>query len=267
MFLAMLFSLAILTLPSDNRSNLHSFFSSLYAAVMAVTKWVVQLMPIGIWAFITLFVRDLREGLEVTSIALYLSVVVAANLLQGLVVLPSFLKLKGISPVNLFRQMLPALSVAFFTKSSAATLPMAIKCAEENAKIPRKVASFTLPLCTTINMNGCAGFILTTVLFVAMSNGMVITPIQMVLWVFIATIAAVGNAGVPMGCYFLSSALLASMNVPLNILGIILPFYTLIDMIETSINVWSDCCVTAVVDKELKQEHLAAGAVGRRELA
>ena len=131
---------------------------------------------------------------------------------------------------------------------------MAIKCAEENAKVSRKVASFALPLCTTINMNGCAAFILTTVLFVSMSNGFVFSPAEMIVWIFIATIAAVGNAGVPMGCYFLSSAFLAAMNVPLNILGIILPFYTMIDMVETAINVWSDSCVTAVVDKEIKQE-------------
>jgi Na+/H+-dicarboxylate symporter len=127
---------------------------------------------------------------------------------------------------------------------------MAMQCAEDNLGISRKVASFSLPLCTTINMNACAAFILTTVFFVSMSNGVVFSPIEMVAWVFIATIAAVGNASVPMGCYFLSSALLASMNVPLNILGVILPFYSLIDMFETSINVWSDSCVASVIYKE-----------------
>lgn len=129
---------------------------------------------------------------------------------------------------------------------------MAMKCAEEKLGISRKIASFSLPLCTTINMNGCAGFILITVLFVSMSNGISFSMAEMVVWIFIATIAAVGNAGVPMGCYFLASAFLAAMNVPLNILGIILPFYTLIDMVETAINVWSDSCVTAIVHKEVE---------------
>src|ERR1700680_2837748 len=76
----------------------------------------------------------------------------------------------------------------------------------------------------------------------------------MFLWIFIATLAAVGNAGVSMGCYFLSGACLAAMNVPLNILGVILPFYTMIDMVESAINVWSDSCVAAVVDKEVAQD-------------
>lgn len=252
--IAMLLSLSILALPAANRTTLHSFFSSLYAAIMKITTWIVYLMPIAIWAFITLFFKDFRQGLEVKSLALYLLCVVAANLVQALVVLPLLLKFKKISPIKMFKGMMPALSVAFFTKSSSAALPMAMKCSQENLGIAPKIAGFTLPLCTTINMNGCAAFILTTVLFVSMSNGVVFSGPEMFLWIFIATLAAVGNAGVPMGCYFLSSAFLAAMNIPLNILGVILPFYTMIDMLETAINVWSDSCVAAIVDEEVKAE-------------
>jgi Na+/H+-dicarboxylate symporter len=86
------------------------------------------------------------------------------------------------------------------------------------------------------------------------------------LWIILSTIAAIGNAGVPMGCYFLASAFLAAMNVPLHILGIILPFYTLIDMLESAINVWSDSCVAAVVQQEISQEDaresLSENAIG-----
>jgi Na+/H+-dicarboxylate symporter len=211
-------------------------------------------MPIGVWAFVTLFVHDVRNGLDASTVALYLLCVVLANLIQGAIILPLFLKMKGISPRRLFVGMMPALSMAFFAKSSSAAMPMAIQCAEKRVGISSKVASFSLPLCTTINMNGCAAFIFTTVMFVSMSHGVHYSLFEMIAWVFIATIAAVGNAGVPMGCYFLSCALLASMNVPLNIMGVILPFFTMIDMLETAINVWSDSCVTAVVDQELYAE-------------
>lgn len=258
LFIAMALSLAILALPSESRAVLSGTFSGLYAAIMKVTTFIVNLMPIAIWAFITLFFRDVSEGLQFKSVAYYLACVVLANLVQGFFVLPLFLKLKGISPLKLAKAMFPALSVAFFSKSSAGTLPMAIQCAEERAGMSRKVASFSLPLCTTINMNGCAAFILITVLFVSMSNHVPFSLADKVIWVFLATIAAVGNAGVPMGCYFMASAFLASMNVPLNILGVILPFYTLIDMLETAINVWSDSCVTAVVNKETESEVAAA---------
>lgn len=254
LFLAMLLSFAIISLPTEPRKVLHSFFSSSYAAIIVVTRWVVALMPIAIWAFVTLFIRDLSNGLEVKNLALYLCCVVAANLLQAGVVLPLLLKFKKISPLKLARAMFPALSLAFFTKSSAAALPMAMRCAEERAGISKRVASFTLPLCTTINMNACAAFILITVLFVSMSQGMVYSNMELVVWIVLSTIAAIGNAGVPMGCYFLASAFLVAMNVPLNIMGIILPFYTLIDMLESAINVWSDSCVAAVVNQEVEVE-------------
>ncbi len=257
LFLAMLLSFAILSLPQEKRKLLNSFFSGLYAAIMKITTWIVQLMPFAIWAFVTLFIKDLRSGMEMKSIALYLSCVVLANIFQAVVVLPTLLKAKKISPIKTAWGMMPALSLAFFSKSSSAALPMAMKCAEERVNVSRKVASFSLPLCTTINMNACAAFILTTVLFVSMSNGITYTPAELVFWIFVATIAAVGNAGVPMGCYFISSAFLAAMNVPLNILGVILPFYAMIDMLESAINVWSDSCVTTIVQKEIDQEETA----------
>lgn len=252
LFIAMALSIAILALPTEKRTVLHSMFSGLYAAIMKITTFIVKLMPIAIWAFITLFFHDMSHGLQFKSIAFYLACVVFANLIQGFIVLPLFLRIKGINPLRMAQAMFPALSVAFFSKSSAGTLPMAMKCAEERAGIPSKVSSFCLPLCTTINMNGCAAFILITVLFVSMSNHIPYSLADMIVWIFLSTIAAVGNAGVPMGCYFMASAFLAAMDVPLNILGVILPFYTLIDMLETAINVWSDSCVVAVVAKDVE---------------
>jgi Na+/H+-dicarboxylate symporter len=230
---------------------------------MKMTAWIIAVMPIAVWAFVTLFLKDLRAGLEMKSLALYLLCVVLANLIQAFVVLPLFLKSKGIAPSKFAKAMLPALSVAFFAKSSSAALPAAMSCAERNGGVSPKVAGFSLPLCTTINMNACAAFILITVLFVSMCHGMEYTLTEMGLWIVIATIAAIGNAGVPMGCYFLSGALLAAMNVPLNILGVILPFYTLIDMLESAINVWSDSCVTTVVDSELKKSEAESLAVNQ----
>ena len=106
-------------------------------------------------------------------------------------------------------------------------------------------------------MNGCAAFIFTTVIFLMQNHGIEITLSTMFIWIFIATIAAVGNAGVPMGCFFLSTSLLASMDVPITLLGIILPFYAIIDMIETSLNVWSDACVAKVVDHKVKLKEVS----------
>ena len=101
-------------------------------------------------------------------------------------------------------------------------------------------------------MNGCAAFILVTSLFVMQNGGVNLSIGHMILWLFIAVIAAVGNAGVPMGCYFLTLSLVAGQGAPVGIMGIILPIYTIIDMVETAENVWSDSCVAAMTDKDIK---------------
>ena len=151
-------------------------------------------------------------------------------------------------------KMMPAVLMALFTKSYAATLPVTMQTAEDRLGVSNQVSRFVLPICTTINMNGCAAFILVTSLFLMQNGGMPLTWTTMILWLFISVISAVGNAGVPMGCYFLTLSLMSGINAPIGIMGIILPIYTIIDMIETAENVWSDSCVCAMVDKDLKKE-------------
>ena len=251
LFLALMLSAAIMMLESQQKQTLHSFFDSMFAAIMKMTGLILKLMPLAVWAFVHLFVHDLQSQEVLHDLAFYLLCVLLANVVQAALVLPIFLKLKGISPWQTIKAMFPALTVAFFAKSSAAALPYAVECAEQNMKVQGKVARFSLPLCITVNMNACAAFILITVLFVSQSNGVVFSPFELISWIVIASIAAIGNAGVPMGCYMLSSAFLAAMGVPLQLMVIILPFYALVDMLESAINVWSDSCVTAIVNAEL----------------
>ncbi len=258
LFLALLMSAAIISLEHEHKTILHGFFESMFAAVMKMTSFILKLMPIAVWAFITLFIQELQNQDIIQGIALYLLCVLLANIIQASLVLPALLKAKGIPPLYALKAMWPALTVAFFAKSSTAALPTAVNCAEKRMGVNSKIARFSLPLCITINMNACAAFILITVLFVSQSNGVIYSPLEMVSWVIIATIAAVGNAGVPMGCYMLSSAFLAAMGIPLQLLVVILPFYALIDMLESAINVWSDACVTAMVNEELVASELSS---------
>ena len=160
--------------------------------------------------------------------------------------------IRGLNPIYVFKKMSPALAVALFTKSSAGTLPVTLASAEENLKVNPAVSRFVLPICTTINMNGCAAFILVTSLFVMQNAGVELSLGSMIIWLFIAVLAAVGNAGVPMGCYFLTLSLMSGMGMPIGLMGIILPIYTIIDMIETAENVWSDSAVCAMTDHDLK---------------
>jgi Na+/H+-dicarboxylate symporter len=148
--------------------------------------------------------------------------------------------------------MWPALSLAFFTKSSCAAMPLAINCAENNLNVQKHISRFSFPLCTSFNMNACAGFILITFLFIAETHGQVFSVWSFVQWALLSTVIAMGHAGVPMGCFFLASALVAQANLPLTLIGIILPFYSLLDMLESAINLWSDSCITLILNKQVR---------------
>jgi len=251
-FIATVLSIAIIKLPEEKGRILRDFFGALFDALLKVTSALILLMPIGIFAFTILFVENIRaERHQLQQLLFYGACVIGANLIQGFIILPLMLKLKGQSPRRVARGMLPALTMAFFSKSSNATLPLTLDCAKNRLGVSDKTASFSLPLCSIINMNGCAAFILITVLFVCTSQGMTFTLWEMVPWIFLSTIAAIGNAGVPMGCFFLATAFLVGMGVPLEIMGMILPLYSLFDMVETALNVWSDSCITMLVDQEV----------------
>ncbi|HVT63444.1 MAG TPA: dicarboxylate/amino acid:cation symporter [Legionellaceae bacterium] len=249
LFLGIVVGLAIRFIPDETaKQTITQFFKGAHGLLMVITRWVIAIVPIGLFGFIVTTVVQLRGGSDIKSLGQYLLIVILSNLIQGFVLLPLWLKWKGIAPFAMMKQMLPALSLAFFSKSSVGTLPLTMETAESQLKIRPEISRFVLPLCTSINMNGCAAFIFTTVVYVMQSHGIHLSFASMAVWVFIATIAAIGNAGVPMGCFFLSMSLLASMSVPITLMGLILPFYSVIDMIETALNVWSDACVVKVVD-------------------
>lgn len=245
--------LALAFMPkTDNREVLLKGIKGLQELLFTMIRGILYVLPIGILAFAAQLSAQIEAGVIVGSLGKYVAVVLGGNMIQFFIVLPLFLLVRGLNPLYVFRQMSPAVAVALFTKSSAGTLPVTLASAENNLKVNTKVSRFVLPICTTINMNGCAAFILTTSLFVMQNAGIELTMGTMITWLFVAVLAAVGNAGVPMGCYFLTMSLMSSLGVPLGIMGIILPIFTVIDMIETAENVWSDSCVCAMTDHDLQ---------------
>ena len=245
--------LALAFMPkTDNREVLLKGIKGLQELLFTMIRGILYVLPIGILAFAAHLSAQIEAGVIVGSLGKYVAVVLGGNMIQFFIVLPLFLLVRGLNPLYVFRQMSPAVAVALFTKSSAGTLPVTLASAENNLKVNTKVSRFVLPICTTINMNGCAAFILTTSLFVMQNAGIELTMGTMITWLFVAVLAAVGNAGVPMGCYFLTLSLMSSLGVPLGIMGIILPIFTVIDMIETAENVWSDSCVCAMTDHDLQ---------------
>ena len=228
-------AIAALEKKSDNVKTLHKALCGLQEVFFTMIKGLIWALPVGIVAFAAQLAAQMSAGVVVGSIGKYVLVVLGGNVLQFFVVLPLFCFARGINGYRLMRQMTPALLMALFTKSSAATLPVTVATAEKNMKAKPWIARFIL-----------------TSLFVMRNSpdcGIALTLPTMLAWCVVAVVCAIGNAGVPMGCYFLTLSLMAGVGGNLMILGVILPIYTIIDMIETAENVWSDCCICAVVDK------------------
>ena len=245
-------TIAVLSKTSENVKALRICLNGLQEVFFGMIRGLIWALPVGIVAFAAQLAAQMSAGVVIGSIGKYVLVVLGGNVLQFFVVLPLLCYLRGVNGYKVMRQMSPALLMALFTKSSAATLPVTVSTAEHNMKAKPWIARFILPLCCTINMNGCAAFILVTSLFVMQNSpacGIALTLPTMLAWCLIAVICAIGNAGVPMGCYFLTLSLMAGVGGNLMILGVILPIYTIIDMIETAENVWSDCCICAIVNK------------------
>lgn len=239
---------------TENRTVLLKGIQGLQELVFTIIKALVWALPVGILAFAAQLSAQIEAGVIMGALGKYTAVVIGGNLIQFFIVLPLLMLIRGLNPIHVFRQMSPALAVALFTKSSAATLPVTLATAENNLKVNPAVSRFVLPICTTINMNGCAAFIFVTSLFLMQNAGFQLTASTVIPWLFISVLAAVGNAGVPMGCFFLTLSLMSSVGAPIGIMGLILPIYTIIDMIETAENVWSDSTVCAITDHELKGE-------------
>ena len=238
---------------SGRKSALVNVVQGVQEVFFILIRALIKTLPLGIAAFAAQLTAQLSGGIILGSLGKWAAVILLGNCIQFFVVLPLFLLIRGINPVRVLRAMSPAVLMALFTKSSAATLPVTLSSAEERMGADPKVARFVLPICTTINMNGCAAFILVTSLFVMQNGGFELTLPTMLLWVLISVIAAVGNAGVPMGCFFLTVSLMTGIGAPVAVLGLILPIYTIVDMVETAENVWSDSCVCAMTDKDMKE--------------
>lgn len=238
---------------TEGKKSVVNLFFGLQELLFTLIRGLIWTLPVGITAFSAQLSAQVSAGVAAASLGRYVAVILGGNVIQFFIILPLFLLARGLNPIHTLGRMMPAVLMALFTKSSAATLPVTMATAENRLGVSPKVSRFVLPICTTINMNGCAAFILVTSLFVMQNGGTVLTLPTMFLWLLIAVISAVGNAGVPMGCYFLTLSLMTGQGAPVGIMGIILPIYTIIDMIETAENVWSDSCVCAMTDKDIKK--------------
>lgn len=248
---SILIGIFIIRVGGDSGKTMRDWFQSAFDVMMEMTQFIIRLAPIGVFAF--MLFATASQGLEIFKIfAWYMLTVFLALLFHACVTMPLIVYFIGRrSPWEYAKAMCPALLTAFSTASSNATLPLTLTSVEERAGVSNRVSSFVLPLGATINMDGTALYEVVAVLFIAQAynNG---EPLSLGLQVTVAVtalFASVGAAGIPSAGLVMMAIVLQAVGLPLEAQGLIIAVDRVLDMCRTTVNVWSDSCGCAVLDR------------------
>jgi len=217
--------------------------------MMLMVHGIMKLAPLGIFALISVLVATQDIGLLV-ALGRFIVVVCGATLVHGLVTLP--LILKGVargSPRLFFKGIQEALLTAYSTSSSSATLPVTMRCLEDNLRVDKNIAGFVLPLGATINMDGTALYEAVAALFIANLMGIDLNLIQQITVFFMAIVAAIGAPGIPSAGMVTMVMVLQSVGLPAEAVGILLPIDRFLDALRTTVNVEGDAVGCLVVQR------------------
>ena len=251
-FVSLLFGLSLLYLPSGagSKDSFIQFMSTLSALSVLIIKWIMKTAPFAVMALIAVAVSEL--GLDLLkSMVFYVGVMLLGMLCHFLGTYSLFLKFLVKIPIfEFFSRMLPALSTAFSTSSSSATMPVTMNTLEKRFGAPRKIVSFSIPIGTVVNMDGTALFEVAATLFIAQIFGVPLNFVDMVLLVAIVFITSVGVAGVPGGSLPILMSAIVVLGIPAEGLAIILGVDRLLDMGRTMVNVTGDSIVTLYLSRK-----------------
>lgn len=236
-------------LDPGRTSPLRAGVDRLHAFSTRAAAWVMRLMPLGVVAL--LFAMVARMGVDaLRTVGAYVAVVIAGLLLHTGVVYSLALRLlAGRSPLAFFRAIAPAAATAFATASSAATLPTALRVAEERLRLPPAVARLVLTAGSAMNQNGTSLFEGVTILFLAQVYGVELSLARQAGVMAVAVLAGVGSAGVPGGGTAAIAVLLGLFGLPLEGIALVAGVDRLLDMCRTTVNVTGDLALAVVVDR------------------
>jgi Na+/H+-dicarboxylate symporter len=254
-FFAIIFGFFITRIDKKPQLFLMDFFKSALDVIMKITLFIIKFTPIGIFSITAkVIAQQVQLGNEISEVisrlGLYFITVLIGLLIHGLITLPLSVKILGkANPVKHFRNMATPLLTAFSTSSSNATLPLTMEAVEEKDGVSNKIASFTLPLGATVNMNGTALYECVAVIFIAQAYGIELSFSQQLVVIFTALLAAIGAAGIPMAGLVMMAVVLKAVGLPLEGIGLILAVDRILDMFRTTINVYGDTCCAVIVAK------------------
>jgi len=256
---AVLFALALVQLRPRSKV-MTDVLSVISDAMMVIVNVLLKFTPLGVFALIASTVAQSGIGV-LTNLAWYCLAVILGLTLQILVVYPIMLiTFSTVSPFTFFSGMKNAILFAFSTSSSSATLPVTMKCLEENLQIDKKVTNFVLPLGATVNMDGTALYEAMAAIFIAQAYGIDLSLGQQIVIFLTANLAAIGAAGIPGAGLVTMAMVLNAVGLPLEGLGIILAVDRILDMFRTATNVAGDGAVTIIVAESFENgEELLEG--------
>lgn len=243
-----------LVVGGERYHNILTLMQEFLELILMLVGWIMRLAPFGIMALLLQLVATQDTGL-LTTLIKFVAIVMGTALLHGLVVLPLILYLiTGMTPLKFWLGAREALITAFATSSSAATLPITLRCAEQHLHVKRDVAGFVIPLGATMNMDGTALYEAVAALFIANLVGVELSLLQQMVVFLTAMLAAIGAPGIPSAGMVTMVVVLQSVGLPIEAIAILLPVDRILDTVRTTVNVEGDLVGSLVVQKWIKQD-------------
>lgn len=249
---AILFGLSM-TLAGKPGARVHEFFKDLNSIIMKLVMIMMHFAPYGVFALVAKVFA--QQGFSaIVPLAKYFFVVLGVLFIHAMVVYPILLKsLAGLNPITFMRKFKDVWAFAFSTASSNATIPVTLETVEQKLGVKNSIASFTIPLGATINMDGTAIMQGVATVFIAQAYGIDISIGGYLMVVLTATLASVGTAGVPGVGLITLAMVLRQVNLPVEGIALIIGVDRLLDMVRTAVNVTGDAAVTCIIAKTEKQ--------------
>jgi proton glutamate symport protein len=247
MFFSVLFGFFLARIDLPYRQTVLDFWQGVFRVMMRMTVWVMSLAPVGIFGLTARVVA--KSGIHAAGpILAFGACVVAGIIIYAAVALPALLRIAGVrNPLRLFSAMSPALLTAFSTASSAATLPLSLECLEKRAGVSERIATFVMPLGTSINHAGSALYECAGAMFIAQAYGLNLSFGQQFTVVTLALLTSMGVAGIPAASLVAIAVILSAVGLPPEGIGALLVLDRLLDMARTAINVFADAVCTVIV--------------------
>ena len=245
-FFSLLFGVFMTRITKVYSETMLNFWFGVYETMMAVTLFIMKFAPIGVFGLVAKTVA--ATGFDAFEpLLIFFVTVVLALAVHVFVSLSAILWIAGVNPLHHYRAMLPALLTAFSTASSSGTLPVTIECVEKNAGVSNRTSSFVLPLGATINMDGTALYECVAAMFIAQAYGLDLSLATQFTIVLVALLTSIGVAGIPAASLVAITVILGVIGLPLEGIGMLLVTDRILDMLRTSVNVFSDSCGAVVI--------------------